>query len=401
MKPLPKELLYGELVLSHRDAVDELEGGPEPVEFRALVHRENAVDGDRARPDWVVQKGADAIEDHLEDGETAAEPFSGQEVSFPSDERLLGSPQLLDVCNDLEGGVLVFQFLLFGLQLFPFFHKRPREDVLERGGLQEIAHLLLRHGLLNEEAEDEGVAEFSEVVEQLRPGVRILDDVVELGLVVAQNSRGSVVVAGHLALLGHGLHEGLGELEDVALHQGLYDLEELFHDDCNALVAQKIGDSLEVRGAHEPRVLSVDGRVGNVEGFAAPQVVVGHLGRLVSVHRLTEHDPSSLDEAARGGVVTIVGEEVVVELPKDVERHPAVRGQDVVVRLSPHGVKVVDGQVFAKQLVSEAIHVQQAAQLHDARDVSGLEPGHGQLQSFEEGSVDSLRDEPIQVDGTA
>ena len=38
----------------------------------------------------------------------------------------------------------------------------------------------------------------------------------ELYLVVAQHAGGAVVVARELALLGEGLHQGLGELEDVA-----------------------------------------------------------------------------------------------------------------------------------------------------------------------------------------
>ena len=68
-------------------------------------------------------------------------------------------------------------------------------------------------------------------------------------------TRGSVVVSGELALLGHGLHEGLGEVEYVALHQALHDLQQLLHHDGDALVAQQLGHAPEVGHPHEARKL--------------------------------------------------------------------------------------------------------------------------------------------------
>jgi hypothetical protein len=42
-----------------------------------------------------------------------------------------------------------------------------------------------------------------------------------------------------------------------------------------------------------------------------------------------------------GGIEAVVGQEVIVELPEDVERDPAVRRQHVVVRFPEHVVVVV------------------------------------------------------------
>ena len=68
-------------------------------------------------------------------------------------------------------------------------------------------------------------------------------------------TRRSVVVSGELALLGHGLHERLGEVEYVALHEALDDLEQLLHDDGDALVAQQLRHAPEVSHADEAREL--------------------------------------------------------------------------------------------------------------------------------------------------
>lgn len=179
-------------------------------------------------------------------------------------------------------------------------------------------------------------------------------------LIVAEDSGRAVVVARHLALFGHGLHERLGELEDVALDQRFDDLEQLLDDDGDALVAEQGRDGAEVGRADKGRVLLVDAGVGDVERFAAPQVVVVHRRRLVAQHRLREEQVAALDEAARGRVVAVVGQKVVVELPKDVQRHAAVRRQHVVVGLAPHVVKVVQRQPSAQQLVRQPVHLQQA-----------------------------------------
>lgn len=69
-----------------------------------------------------------------------------------------------------------------------------------------------------------------------------------------------------------------------------------------------------------------------------------------------------------GAVVAVVGQEVVVELPEDVQRDPAVRRRHVVVGLAEHGVKAVQSQVLAEQLVCHAVDVQQTLQFLQARD---------------------------------
>ena len=59
---------------------------------------------------------------------------------------------------------------------------RPRQDVLEGRGVQQVHDLLLRERLLHHEAEEDRVAELAEVVEELGAGVGELHDVLERGL---------------------------------------------------------------------------------------------------------------------------------------------------------------------------------------------------------------------------
>lgn len=53
------------------------------------------------------------------------------------------------------------------------------------------------------------------------------------------------------ALLWHGLHQSLGELQNVTLDEAFHDLEQLLHDNGDALVAQKLGHTPEVWHADE------------------------------------------------------------------------------------------------------------------------------------------------------
>lgn len=57
-----------ELVGPHGDAVDELHGTPQPVEFHTLVDVHDAVGGWRAPPDGVLQVASNAGQDNLEHG---------------------------------------------------------------------------------------------------------------------------------------------------------------------------------------------------------------------------------------------------------------------------------------------------------------------------------------------
>ena len=83
-------LLSCELVGPHGDAIDELHGTPEPVEFHALVHVHDAVGGWRAPPDRVLQVAPDAGQDALEHGQSTAQSLLGQQVALPSNGDLLG-----------------------------------------------------------------------------------------------------------------------------------------------------------------------------------------------------------------------------------------------------------------------------------------------------------------------
>lgn len=65
----------------------------------------------------------------------------------------------------------------------------------------------------------------------------------------------------------------------------------------------------------------------------------------------------------RGSVVAIVGQEVEVELPEDVERDSSVGGGHIVVGLAEHGVEAVQGHVLAQQAVGQSVDLQQPLQL--------------------------------------
>lgn len=82
-------LLDGELVRADGDAVDKLHGAPQTMELHALVHVHDAVAGQRAAPDGVVQEAAHARQDHLEHGQAAAQSLLGQQVTLASDGDLL------------------------------------------------------------------------------------------------------------------------------------------------------------------------------------------------------------------------------------------------------------------------------------------------------------------------
>ena len=64
-----------------------------------------------------------------------------------------------------------------------------------------------------------------------------------------------------------------------------------------------------------------------------------------------------------GTVVAVVGQEVVIELPEDVQGYPAVRCRHVVVGLAEHGVKAVQSQELTEELVRHAVDVQKTVQL--------------------------------------
>ena len=84
---------------------------------------------------------------------------------------------------------------------------------------------------------------------------KYLNDVLQGGLVVSQHSRCSVVVAWQLADLGHGGHQGLGELKDVPLDQALDDFEKLLHYHSDALVPKKPRHGPEMWRTNKPGVL--------------------------------------------------------------------------------------------------------------------------------------------------
>lgn len=64
-----------------------------------------------------------------------------------------------------------------------------------------------------------------------------------------------------------------------------------------------------------------------------------------------------------GPIVAVVGQEVEVELPEDVEGDAPIGRGHVVVGLAEHGIEAVQSHVLAQQPVSQAIDFQEPLQL--------------------------------------
>lgn len=93
---------------------------------------------------------------------------------------------------------------------------------------------------------------------------------------------------------------------------------------------------------------------------------------------------AALRSPAGGAVVAVVGEEVVVELPEDVQGDSPVGRRHVVVGLPEHSVEAVQRQVPAQQLVGHAVDFQEAIQLlrgRGDRSEGGMGPGGGRHPS--------------------
>jgi len=264
--------------------------------------------------------------------------------------------------------------------------------------VKKIAHLFLRKSLLDEKTEQDSVPELSEVVEQLGSSIRVLDNIKQFVLIVLEDTGGSVVIPRKLTVLRHSFHQRLGELKNVSLDQRLDHLEQFFNDHSNALVAEQFCHAGEVRRANKVVELRVDGVVGNVEGLASPQVVVGHLRSLVPLDGLREQDIPALDEPVGGCVVAVVGEEVIVELPENMEGDSTVGSQYVVIGLAVHVVEFIQGEMFRKEFVRQLVDANQRVEFNNSGDVSGLETGNGEVERLLETVVDPLADESVQVD---
>lgn len=74
-------LLDSVLVLSDRNAVDKLDGRPQPVELGAFVHVHDSIGRGLRVPHWLVEEGLDALEDNFKDGQATAKPLPGQKIA--------------------------------------------------------------------------------------------------------------------------------------------------------------------------------------------------------------------------------------------------------------------------------------------------------------------------------
>ena len=140
---------------------------------------------------------------------------------------------------------------------------------------------------------------------------------------------------------------------------------------------------------------------GDVEGFGAPERLRRRVGVLLLalVRRDKRHDGAH--EALGGSVVAEVGQEVVVELPKNVQRDAAVRRGDVVIGLAQQRLEIGEDQVLGQQTVRQSIGVQDGLQFHDARQVAGLEARDGHVERLLHSRVNALTHQPVEIDAAA
>ena len=81
----------------------------------------------------------------------------------------------------------------------------------------QVEVLATYQALLNKHAEQNGIANFPETLEDFCPQIRILDHVVELGVVVAKYPGRAVVVPEEFTVLRHDLHQRADVLHQSAL----------------------------------------------------------------------------------------------------------------------------------------------------------------------------------------
>ena len=81
---------------------------------------------------------------------------------------------------------------------------------------------------------------------------------------------------------------------------------------------------------------------------------------------LCRRRPHALVEPVCCSVIAVGGQEVVVELLEDVQHHSAIRSGHTVVRLLEHVVELIEGKMFAEELMGQPVHFDQSLQLYNS-----------------------------------
>lgn len=81
-KDLNKNSLDGELSLSYWNGINKLKSRPQPVEFAALIYVDDPICRWRSYPNRIVQKAPESVQNNFEYGQTTAEPFTSQQITF-------------------------------------------------------------------------------------------------------------------------------------------------------------------------------------------------------------------------------------------------------------------------------------------------------------------------------
>ena len=84
-------ILDGEFRVTNWNAVNELQGAPKSMKFRALVNVHNSVSRRWPDPNRIIQKASQSAKNNFEYRKSTTQPLARQKISFSRDHCLLKS----------------------------------------------------------------------------------------------------------------------------------------------------------------------------------------------------------------------------------------------------------------------------------------------------------------------
>ena len=228
-----------------------------------------------------------------------------------------------------------------------------------------MVYLFLAQGLFYHETEEYCISKLPQIVEQVGPGLWEGHNVYHIVEHMTEDPKRRMGIGRKLALWFQRPNQCSRQLKEVPLYEGFHHAQQFIQHHRDALVPKKLGNALEMNWSNEVFVLVVDETVGLVQSFVSPQEVWSLGFSPVPLHGLRECDVVAFDEPVGRPVVAVGRQEVVVELPEHMEGDSSVRSLDAVVCLAEHLVKLVECEMFGKELVGQPVHFDQTLQLHN------------------------------------
>lgn len=85
-----------------------------------------------------------------------------------------------------------------------------------------------------------------------------------------------------------------------------------------------------------------------------PDEVMSHIRRLVPGNWIT-NSVDGFHVSVSGGVIAVIGQEVIVQLPEYVQCDTAIWRRHVVIGLAEQRLKIAEAEVLREKLVSESV----------------------------------------------